>query len=68
MTTAAKHANVVIFSFIFPPASGINSGIMSAKSPAPGFIVWATDKTAHGPVELPMLVSWIKSGQVTAGT
>src|ERR1051326_2965387 len=41
---------------------------MSANSSNAGFIVWDIDKTAHGPVELPALVSWIKSGRVSAGT
>jgi CRP-like cAMP-binding protein len=28
------------------------------------FIVWGSDQIAYGPVELPMLVSWIKMGRV----
>ena len=32
------------------------------------FIVWGIDQTAYGPVELPMLVSWVKDERVTADT
>jgi CRP/FNR family cyclic AMP-dependent transcriptional regulator len=41
---------------------------MSAKSSVTGFIIWDTDKTALGPVELPALVAWVKGGRVSAGT
>jgi hypothetical protein len=40
---------------------------MSAKSNA-AFIVWDIDKTAHGPVDLNTLVSWIQEKRVTADT
>ena len=33
-----------------------------------GFIVWGLDKTAYGPVELPILVSWVKDERVTSDT
>jgi cyclic nucleotide-binding protein len=33
-----------------------------------GFIVWGVDKTAYGPVELPILVSWVKDERVTSDT
>jgi hypothetical protein len=32
------------------------------------FIVWGIDQTAYGPVELPMLISWVKDERVTADT
>ncbi|MCX6892972.1 MAG: cyclic nucleotide-binding domain-containing protein [Verrucomicrobia bacterium] len=32
------------------------------------FFVWGIDRTAYGPVELPMLVSWVKDERVTADT
>lgn len=41
---------------------------MSAKSPEGGYIVWNTDRTAEGPLELPTLVGWIRGGKVTANT
>jgi hypothetical protein len=40
---------------------------MAAKSNA-GFIVWDVEKTAHGPVDLNTLVSWIQEKRVTAET
>jgi len=40
---------------------------MSAKSNS-GFIVWDIEKTAHGPVDLNTLVSWIQEKRVTAET
>ncbi len=33
-----------------------------------GYIVWGVDQTPYGPVELPTLISWVKSGNVTADT
>ncbi|TAK94381.1 MAG: cyclic nucleotide-binding domain-containing protein [Verrucomicrobia bacterium] len=41
---------------------------MSAKASDNGFFVWDPNHTAHGPVELPILVSWVKAGRVKAGT
>jgi hypothetical protein len=41
---------------------------MAAVSTETGFIVWGIDQTAYGPVELPMLVSWVKDERVTADT
>lgn len=32
------------------------------------YIVWGLDQTAYGPVELPILVSWVKDERVTADT
>ncbi len=40
---------------------------MSAKSNS-GFIVWDVEKTAHGPVDLNTLVSWIQEKRVHAET
>jgi len=40
---------------------------MSAKLNS-GFIVWDIDKTAHGPVDLNTLVSWIQEKRVSAET
>jgi hypothetical protein len=33
-----------------------------------GFIVWGVDQAAYGPVELPILISWVKDERVTADT
>lgn len=33
-----------------------------------GFKIWAVDNVVYGPVELPMLVSWVKEDRVTAET
>jgi Cyclic nucleotide-binding domain len=41
---------------------------MAAVSTDSGFIVWGIDQTAYGPVELPILVSWVKDERVTADT
>lgn len=35
---------------------------------APQFFVWGEDQTVYGPVELPVLVSWIREERVAAGT
>jgi hypothetical protein len=40
---------------------------MSAKTNS-GFIVWDVDKTAHGPVDLNTLVSWIQEKRVNGDT
>ena len=32
------------------------------------FVIWGIDRAAYGPVELPMLVDWIKDERVTADT
>jgi CRP/FNR family cyclic AMP-dependent transcriptional regulator len=39
-----------------------------ASSANADFITWGTDKTAHGPVDLPTLVSWVRNKSVTADT
>src|SRR5664279_4703963 len=41
---------------------------MASVSTDSGFIVWGIDQTAYGPVELPLLVSWVKDERVTADT
>jgi len=41
---------------------------MPTNDATPLFRIWAADNTAYGPVELPMLVNWIKDGRVTAET
>lgn len=33
-----------------------------------GFKIWAVDNVVYGPVELPLLVSWVKEDRVTADT
>jgi len=33
-----------------------------------GFKIWAVDNQVYGPVELPVLVGWVKEERVTAGT
>jgi hypothetical protein len=41
---------------------------MDANSEAVNFHVWGVDQNAYGPVELPVLVSWVKDERVTAET
>lgn len=41
---------------------------MQPTNTAAGFWIWAVDKIVYGPVELPMLVSWVKEERVTADT
>ena len=41
---------------------------MSAKSTDGGFVVWDADLTASNPVELPTLISWVRTERVSAGT
>ena len=41
---------------------------MSEASSNAGFTVWAADRTPHGPMDLIKVVSWVKSGQIVAGT
>ena len=33
-----------------------------------GFKIWAVDNIVYGPVELPLLVSWVKEERVTRDT
>jgi hypothetical protein len=41
---------------------------MGASSEEVNFHVWGVDRNAYGPVELPVLVSWVKDERVTAET
>ena len=41
---------------------------MDANSINVAFIVWGIDHAPYGPIELPMLVNWIKDERVTADT
>ncbi len=41
---------------------------MAANSSKANFVVWGAQVTAHGPMELPELVAWVKAGRVVAGT
>ena len=47
---------------------GIKAVSMNATISTANYIVWDTDKTAHGPVELATLISWVRGGRVVAGT
>ncbi len=39
-----------------------------AEDTAVGYVIWGADHAPYGPVELPMLVSWIKDERVTSET
>jgi hypothetical protein len=41
---------------------------MAVYSEQTGFVVWGIDQTPYGPVELPVLVAWVKDERVTADT
>jgi hypothetical protein len=41
---------------------------MGESSDEVNFHVWGVDRESYGPVELPVLVSWVKDGRVTAET
>ena len=41
---------------------------MSTEANGTKFIIWGVDEAAYGPVDLPMLVSWIKDERVLADT
>lgn len=41
---------------------------MSTSISKGNYFVWDTDKTVLGPLALPVLISWVKSGRVVAGT
>ncbi len=41
---------------------------MATGAGGEGFKIWAVDNQVYGPVELPVLVGWIKEERVTAGT
>jgi hypothetical protein len=42
--------------------------IMSTENAGPGYRIWAVDNVIYGPVELPVLVNWVKEERVTADT
>jgi hypothetical protein len=41
---------------------------MRANDTGAGFKIWAVDNVVYGPVELPVLVGWVKEERVTADT
>ena len=41
---------------------------MASGSTVASYIVWGIDQTAYGPVELPILVSWVKDERITPDT
>lgn len=41
---------------------------MATGAGGEGFRIWAVDKQVYGPVELPVLVGWVKEERVTADT
>ena len=41
---------------------------MASRYTGADFIVWGTDQTAHGPLELPTLIAWVEDERVTADT
>lgn len=41
---------------------------MSKASSNMGFTVWTDNLTPHGPMDLIEMISWVKSGQIVAGT
>jgi hypothetical protein len=45
------------------PASGMASNATNTD-----FTVWGADQAAYGPIELPVLVSWVRGERVTADT
>jgi len=41
---------------------------MESQDPGPGYHIWGIDNAAYGPIELPILVNWIKDERVIYGT
>src|SRR5579863_9937380 len=41
---------------------------MAPDAPAVGYIIWGVDHVVYGPVDLPVLVGWIKDERVLADT
>jgi hypothetical protein len=41
---------------------------MNSSDSATQFFVWDTEKTAHGPMDLPVLTAWVRAGQVSDQT
>jgi len=55
--------------FIYEVAGqAIHSGIVNPPEAGNQFTIWGIDRAAYGPVELPVLVSWIQDGRVLAET
>ena len=50
------------------PRTSDNRCRVTAESSATGFVIWGIDQSPYGPVELPVLVSWIKDERVLAET
>jgi CRP/FNR family cyclic AMP-dependent transcriptional regulator len=44
------------------------AGFMASSASNTDFTVWGADQAAYGPVELPVLVSWVRGERVTADT
>src|SRR5882672_8078474 len=57
-----------IFFFVGRPGHGIRGIAMASRYTGADFIVWGTDQTAHGPLELPALIAWVEDERVTADT
>jgi hypothetical protein len=55
------------FTFIYL-AAFLRNGSMDSKQTDPGYKIWGVDGVIYGPVELPMLVNWIKDERVAANT
>src|SRR5262249_28422753 len=41
-------------------------GSMKTEEAKTGYVIWSENNTTYGPVELPVLVDWIKEGRVTS--
>ena len=41
---------------------------MASEETGSGYVIWGADHAVYGPVELPMLVNWIRDERVTADT
>jgi hypothetical protein len=56
--------------FFLSLAAGSEYGmrIMARGAIGDGFKIWAVDNVVYGPVELPVLVEWVKDERVTADT
>jgi hypothetical protein len=42
--------------------------IMASGDTGTGFKIWGEDHAVYGPMELPLLVDWVKEQRVTADT
>jgi hypothetical protein len=41
---------------------------MDTDTGIPGFLIWGIDNVVYGPVDLPMLIAWVKDERVTTST